>query len=704
MKQLLVQPRTAAEKLLTKSPRLARENLSTLLMIFLVALALRLIAVDVPINSDEALWMYRGGIFVRRLFEGDLAETYLRHHPGVTNMWMIGSSLLVNCAWHRLHPQFWGIDQPASVGACLSQVSFPIGLWILPRILQAGVTAGCMVAIYELVRRLLGRSIALTAIGLLMLEPFFLAYQRYLTTDALQTDFGTIGLLAMLVYLKQPLSRPEDRRRPRKWLFLSGGLMGLSVMAKIPSIFFIPAVLTCLVAVELSGSELPREFSSRGWRRQGLDFGLWLLTISGTAFLIWPALWVAPIGTATKLLAGLREEAERGALFYLGQITDAIGPSFYPAVLLYRLSPVLLLGIAIWAVMAVKNRRQTRQDLLPLLLVSSTVWVLGLLSLSDSKIDRYINLVIPLLAILAAIGWVRLWSELAKAVNRRQPQRILAAGIAGVLIFQSVVLVAYQPYYLTYFNPITQLIYPADRMFMIGQGEGLGLAARWLNQSPEAEDMLVAAWYRRAFRPYFIGSSVNIPKVTGPNPPEWLSANRVILYINQYQRRLPEGAMLDYFSAQPLLYKVRFHGLDYVKIYPGPVATPGDLAAISIPQSIDMGDGIQFYGHDMTQLDSDQTLQVTTYWKFSKALPAGSTLELSLKNSTDETRVTAERLLGGYLAMEDLPQDTPLRDSQTIPLQDLSPGKYALTAIWQTPSAQRLEVALGSVDIGSGAS
>lgn len=690
------------KNLLSKSIVPTTEKLSTLLAVFLIALVLRLIAIDVPINSDEGLWMYRGTAFARHLLDGELVETYLRHHPGVTNMWLIGSGMFLNCLWHKLHPQFWGIDQPASVGACLNQLNFTISLWILPRIFQAVVTAGCMVVIYDLARRLVGRPIALTAIGLLALEPFFLAYQRYLTTDALQADFGTVALLAMLVYLSQPIGDRRDHSRPYKWLLLSGGAMGLSIMAKIPSIFFIPAVLTWLIVIELHGGE---SFPQRGWQRQGTDFALWLLTIGCTAVFIWPALWVAPVETLSQLLEGLRAESQRGAFFYLGQTTDAIGLSFYPLTLLYRLSPLFLLGLMAWVIMAVKRRIwRDQQSLLQWLLASSILWVLGLLSLSDSKIDRYINLVIPLLAILAAIGWVWLWSELAVAMKRAQPARILATGVGGILIVQSAVVVSYQPYYLTYFNPIADLLYPAEQVFVIGQGEGLEQTARWLNRSDDAEDMTVATLYDRAFRPYFAGQVVTIPKFTSSKPPDWLKANRVALYINQYQRSLPDSAMLAYFSAQPLLYNVRFHGLDYVKVYPGPVATLADLAAISNPQSLQavkVGGGIQLYGYDSSV--SDQTLQVTTYWEFAERLPLGSRLILRIKNALAEATVMTDRLIGGYLEMENIPQNTPLRDSQRIPLQSLAAGEYALTATWELPSPsssnreESFEISLGSV-------
>lgn len=42
------------------------------LLIFLVSLGLRLWDITHPINVDEALWMFRGATFMRRLLEGDL--------------------------------------------------------------------------------------------------------------------------------------------------------------------------------------------------------------------------------------------------------------------------------------------------------------------------------------------------------------------------------------------------------------------------------------------------------------------------------------------------------------------------------------------------------------------------------------------------------------------------------------------------------
>ncbi|AOY80541.2 glycosyltransferase family 39 protein [Moorena producens JHB] len=253
-----------------------------LLAIFLVSLVLRVLGITVAFNVDERNWMRRGSLFLWRLLEGDLADTYLRHHPGVTNMWLTGSSQLLNCQFHKLFPGWLNLNQAQSLEACLNTSNFPISSFVMPRLLQAVMTSACMVGIYILAKRLLGRPAALAAISLLILEPFFLAYQRSITTDALQTDFGILGLLLLLLYL-----RGDGTRRT---LVASGALMGLALAAKIPTIFVLPGVGLWIVLIELGVWQA--SFPQRGWKRQTVDMMLWGITFCAVIFLIWPALWV----------------------------------------------------------------------------------------------------------------------------------------------------------------------------------------------------------------------------------------------------------------------------------------------------------------------------------------------------------------------------------------------------------------------------
>lgn len=150
-----------------------------LLGIFLVSFGLRIQSITASLNSDEGLWIYRGSQFFKRLLVGDLSRTFLKHHPGVPNMWISGSGMVLNCTLDKWFPGFLGLDLPENLDACLNLQLFPIALYIIPRILQALVTSGCMVGFYLLSKQLLGKMVAVYATCLLMLEPFFFSLPAF---------------------------------------------------------------------------------------------------------------------------------------------------------------------------------------------------------------------------------------------------------------------------------------------------------------------------------------------------------------------------------------------------------------------------------------------------------------------------------------------------------------------------------------------
>jgi hypothetical protein len=65
-------------------------------VVFAVSLFLRVTAIDRPLNIDEGFWVERGAWFVSALLRHEPARTYFRPHPGVTTMWLVGTS---NAAW-----------------------------------------------------------------------------------------------------------------------------------------------------------------------------------------------------------------------------------------------------------------------------------------------------------------------------------------------------------------------------------------------------------------------------------------------------------------------------------------------------------------------------------------------------------------------------------------------------------------------------
>ncbi len=665
------------------------------LLIFLVSLGLRLWDITHPINVDEALWMFRGATFMRRLLEGDFAKTYLRHHPGVTNMWVIGTGNLLSSGINDLFPRLLDVTKNPFSHPCFHEYSCPISLWIAPRVVQGLITSACMVAVYVLSKKLFGRAIALLATGLLIVEPFFLAYQRFLTTDALQADFSILAVLLIMLYLQG---------RGYWWQLVGSGIcLGLAIASKIPALFIGVAICIWIVAIELGwwrGS-----FPRRGWLKQIRDISLWGLIALAVIVAIWPALWVNPVETIQELYADLSFESIRGNFFFLGEYTDRPGLLFYPLILIYRLSPVLQLGIiaCLLALVLPKSQLKYKSELWGLTIVTAVV--LSLLSTSDTKVGRYIVVVIPELAILAAFGYSQIFrwcigfgdrlksSQTNQIFQGNQDPKFRQLSLFLIAI-QAVFLIFLSPYYISFYNPVWGGAAMGQKLFLIGNGEGIDRAAEWLNQDPDYESLKVASWYGFAFKPYsktqYVGGWTSEDK----GKINILKSNRLIFYINQLQRKQPTEELVDYFAAQKPLKTITFSGLDYAKIYPGLEPLPSDLTNLAYPVDLEFGDRLKLIGYDLNQeqFQPKNRLEITFYWDFLQPLPPQSELKITLKNGDNQIVQTRQvKPVNGHIPVEQIPAKSQLRDVQQLQLDsNLKPGKYNLVVNWINENSESL--------------
>jgi hypothetical protein len=521
--------------------------------VFLVSAVLRLAAVDRPLNIDEALWIRRGGAFVAALARGDLLATYTRPHPGVTTMWLIGLSDVGGCAvvGHR------------SWESCAQRLAAdplpPLAAYVVPRCVQAVLTAALLALMALLSVEWIGLWPAALGCGLLALEPFFLGYQRFITTDALATDLAALAALWFLLYLREGNSRR---------LAFSGLAFGLAVATKLPTVLLAVPLLISVVVVESGGWP---GFPARGFRRRALELTVWAAVGMAVVVAIWPVLWVRPIGMLRRLQVDLGPETQVNAFR-----SDDTGWAFYVRVLAWRFTPLMqagaLIGVAalLWPAWRRRSpRRAELEGLAGLVLVP-----LVLLRLAGAAgLDRYLLPVVPFLALLAGAGWDRVRDLLAA----RWPGPAAAALVpAAVAVGQLAMLLPHLPEGITFYNPLLGGPAAASHALAIGQGEGLERAAWYLNAEPGAASRVAGVpGFASAFAPYFRGRTI---EALPPHADNWLTADRVVLYIRQMQTGWPDPAGVGYVASwQRPLFTVRLHGLDYARVYAGPIVLPPEL-------------------------------------------------------------------------------------------------------------------------------
>jgi 4-amino-4-deoxy-L-arabinose transferase-like glycosyltransferase len=563
-----------------------------------VALAARLPALGKFLTPDEFLWVDRSRNFLAGLLNpGFVCESLLQHtgpgqaeglactlrtgHPGVTTMWTGSLGILLRYLADGLPGSLFDYT------VALSTNPLDVRL-IVPERLPSVVFIGLAVALMAWLIGRLFRDVRVGLVGglLIALDPFHIALSRVIHHDALAATFVTLALLTALLYW--------TRHQSRWWLVASGICGGLAFLSKSSSLILNVFILLVAGWWLLDHSLRRRQFTWRSLLICVADGLLWLACAMLTFCVCWPAMWVVPIDALNTIFTIGVKYASGGHAkgnFLLGVVSNDPGALFYPVTWLLRSSPMVWLGLAALGGAAVRRWRhgpvgvnggrvrvlvrsgliaEQRASVAPTtwLVVAYALLFLVFMTFGEKKQDRYILPVYPALTILAAAGLVRLGDWIQRQLNPRAPGRLVPLTlIVVILAVQGPLVVSNYPYYFTYYNPLLGGIQAAQRMVTIGWGEGLDLAAEYLNQKPAAERLRVASWYQSTFAPFFKGQAISYAKEKG----KALSGDYVVFYINQLQRRFPDDELFRYFEER---YEpeatITLHGVTYALIYPAP--------------------------------------------------------------------------------------------------------------------------------------
>jgi 4-amino-4-deoxy-L-arabinose transferase-like glycosyltransferase len=599
-----------------------------LIGLFVAAWLPRVLALDTVVTIDERKWLARAANFYQALSTDNLAATFQREHPGVTVMWAGMLGLLQRFptypqvapgqfAWDREHLEAWLIQNTTHTPLEL----LTAGRWWITLLITLTIVLS-----YFPLRRLwqrkaeendgLTNGVGLAFWGALYLawSPFFLALSRQLHPDGLAASFIVLALLLFLAWLY--------RGQQWRYLIASGVVMGLAWLTKTPAIFLVPTG-ALLVGWQMWQS---RKLN----RRLLIGYVFWGVLATLTFLLLWPAMWLDPLGTLQRMSVemGVYVERHTSTNYFWGQPTADPGLLFYPVAFLWRTTPVTVIGLLAAAVYGWRQRSlfaqpHLRQSAGALCLFAL---VLGIgMSIGAKKFDRYMLPSLLALDLVGLLGWlclVQSITERVKAVRtviNQSPNHPITQSPSHLVTLSLIFLLhgvpgfLHYPYYLTYFNPLFGGSYTAPQLLFVGWGEGLEAAAQWLNEQPEAEKLRVVAWYADGpFSYYFKGQEVSLGY---ESPLMWFGTDYAVLYVNQWQRQLPSPAVIDYFNQQPPVHEVRFRGLELAKIYDMRQVVLPDFVDIGKNSAADFGGQIRLLAYDFPQAAAQpgDQFQVTLY-------------------------------------------------------------------------------------------
>lgn len=569
-------------------------------LLFLLSLAPRLVAVNRYVTPDEPTWVYRSILFRQALLEGRWGDTLVAGHPGVTTTWLGALGLSAQLALNpALQSSYDWLTRMAFLTPDNVEAFKRLAIFLSSgRVAVALVNSLGVVGAYFLARRLWGRKTALVAGLLLALDPFLVGLSGLLHVDGLSTTFATISLLATANGLLANHSATTAGRR-WAWIGLGGMMAGLAVLSKTPLLLLLPVSGLALLWPLFRDRHL-------SLRDRLLAFGTaviaWGLAFALTMVTLFPALWASPYAVLATLGGSANRHLDEALreTFFMGKAAFDHGPLFYPVVLLWRLSPVVWLGLipAVWLFLKWRKERYSLRtmDFTAALLLVWAILFIAAITPAAKKFDRYILPVVPSLLLLTALAWANFspqWRGTARWI------------LPSALVIQAIYLVWFFAYPLLAYNPLVGGPRTAIYVLPVGWGESISAAGSYLSrfqEDPTTERAM--AGITPSLAPFFSGQTL----VAGVD--DQATANYTVITVGG--RQLDPVGVAAQTADLVLLHSLDYGGIVQAWIYeqPSPLSPrlPQELA-----DPAHFGDRVSLTAYD--QRPDDNVIELEARWR-----------------------------------------------------------------------------------------
>ncbi len=582
-----------------------------LITIGLLSFLPRVLSLNVAWSSDETIWLFRSQNFMTSTLDGDFSSIPQAHHPGVTTMWLGGVSLWQKYK-HALPNAHLLSRSPFLAPSNLARTRLTIAI----------TTAITILIAFFFLQKLFGRQVATIASICLAVDPILLAQSRRLHTDTLAADFLLLAILALLIFtgntsrrrylifsgvcfglaclsksyalilaLWIPLVLTLSIRQTafRIWLertiytvFVWLGTVCLTFFALWPILWGYQVPIGSLM-IPVSGIAVLGLIGATIWYARKLKHLiisdaaaspwrsiLFSLLVGGICFSITTVIIYNAIQPVTDGIGWAMTTAHEIHHFFLGKIVYDPGWLFYPLMLSIRSAPLTLPLALIGFVLLWQKRHQAQYATTYQIYVVLSVFVILFticMSIGAKKFSRYLLPVFPVMDILAAVGLYVLVQQLLQLkslkslfVMKTLKSKILGTLAIGLILFVQVIpVLSLHPYYGVYYNSLWKIT-DITKVCTIGDASGLDIAANYLNQKPNAENLTVrvSPLSDQFFRHYFKGRSYPQDRDPGTFPPDY-----EVVYIRDLQIN---RVYLDDIEGT-LEHVIRLNDIDYVWIY-----------------------------------------------------------------------------------------------------------------------------------------
>ncbi len=523
---------------------------------------------DRTVTIDEPVFLAISANFFDAVAHRDFARTSQFLYPAVPIMW-------AGTLGYAAELPTYVVDHPDQIpnlytahAAIRSVGGDPLRVLVAARIAQIFLEACCFLVALWLVYRLFGVAVAAMAVAFIAFDPFLVAHDQLLHVD------GVTGITAFASMLAATYA---DRQRTRLGLWsLAGAMAALCWLTRLTGLVLLPIILLLIGDGAISryrrGTQSAIAAAGEAAKMAAVVIGASL----ATTVLLWPALWVDPSGTLQQTIAGWRDWAATPhpwGLYFAGKtVAGDPGILFYVFVFLYKITPFTLVGLVVVAVAGLFRLDPVMPDRAwrPVVVLATFVVVYSAgLAAGMRKFDRYILPDFPFLDLFAAIGVVGV-ARLVWATRRRAAKIVVVVAVTGLVAGQVVSVLGQRPYPLAYYNPLLGGVKTAASTVMVGWGEGLDQAARFILAQPDGATAVVRTSFDGTSLLYFLPASVTLRPLEMPADRvglmAWADTDYAVTYILQWQRST-SGRVVPYLADVAPISTVRIDGVDFARVY-----------------------------------------------------------------------------------------------------------------------------------------
>lgn len=540
--------------------------------ILLVAILLppHVIGIDRFVTIDEPWWVISGSNFYYALGQHEFDQTLYDYHPAVTTTWVVAAGMLSYFPEYRGFGQGYFDVRKAHFEKFMEKHGKqPLDLVRNSRLIQTALIAACALIAFWLLAAILDPLGALLAVVLALNAPFFLGHSRLLNHEGMLSTFMLVSVLGAYVYV--------FHGRKFYVLAVSAASAALAQLTKSSAIVVLP-LFGLMLFIDLFQKEAQRTCWNKVWDSVK-TFTVWFAMLAMVYVALWPGMWVAPAKMLSEVYGnafsyafqGARIAAESTAEVSMPNLGEGLRQSFiYLNSILLRTTPVSWAGLLL-ALASLFDKKSARQLIVFLGLTGMlVVFMFGIAKGRDSA--HYILSSYVFFDAAAGLGFA--WG-LARAASRWPAWHqvwVRYGAVFVLLLLQIAGSLSFYPYYTTYYNPIMKALRGGS--MVIGYGEGLSEAARYLAQKPDAQDLKAFVFNGMGTFSYFFPGETMVFKkayLWEPGVPDVVNGIRAADYLvilTVTQKSLAESqtllSALQAYTPEKIIY---INGTDTARMY-----------------------------------------------------------------------------------------------------------------------------------------